>query len=95
MRKVSIITGHKPLIAIFKKDKTTLLQRLHCIPLRIHQYRIRILYKTGTDLFKEEWLSLQNHKENKDNGISGMRINIDAIHAVVDIPECMSIQDIQ
>ena len=49
-REVSIITYHKPLIAIFKKDMAILSQRLHQILLRIHQYRMRIIYKPGPEL---------------------------------------------
>ena len=43
--------NHKPLVTIFKKDVATLLQRLQQILLRIHQYRVRIIYKPGPDLF--------------------------------------------
>ena len=35
-REVSIITNHKPLVAIFKKDVATLSLQVHCIILRIH-----------------------------------------------------------
>ena len=51
VREVSIIMDHKPLIAIFKKDVTTLSQRMQQILLSIHQYRVRIIYKPGPDLF--------------------------------------------
>ena len=37
-REVSIITDHKPQVAIIKKDITTLTQKIQCILLRIHQY---------------------------------------------------------
>ena len=66
MREVSIITDHKPLVAIFKKDVATLSQRLQGILLKIHQYRVKIMYKSGPDLFTVDWISRQNHKENKD-----------------------------
>ena len=46
-REVSIITDHKPLVEIFKKDIVTLSQWIQCILLMIHQYRVRILYKPG------------------------------------------------
>ena len=58
VRKVGII---KPLIAIFKKYVATLSQRLQKILLRIHQYRVRIIYKPGPDLFMADWLSRHNH----------------------------------
>ena len=68
-REVSNITKHKPLVAIFKKDVATLVWRLQNILLRIHQYRARIIYKPGPDLFRADWLSRQNHMENKDDKI--------------------------
>ena len=56
-REVSIITDHRPLVAIFKKDIATLPQGLQQILLRIHQYRVKIIYKPGPDLFIMDWLS--------------------------------------
>ena len=41
--EVSIITKHKTLVAIFKKDVATLSQRIQSILLRIHQFWVRIL----------------------------------------------------
>ena len=64
-REVSRITDHKALEAIFKKDATMQLQRTQLIPLRIHRYRFRIIYKPEVDLFIADWLSKQNHKENR------------------------------
>ena len=52
VREVSIIMDHKPLIAIFKNDVATLSLKLQQILLRIHQYRVRIIYKPGPELFK-------------------------------------------
>ena len=46
-REVLIITDHKPLVAIFKKDVGTLLQCIQCILLKIHQYRVQIIYNLG------------------------------------------------
>ena len=43
VREVNISMGHKPLITNFKKDVTTLSQRLQQLLLRIHQYRVRIM----------------------------------------------------
>ena len=43
-RKVLIITNHKPLESIFKKDVAPLLQCIQCILLKIHQYRVQIMY---------------------------------------------------
>ena len=92
MREVSIISDHKPLVAIFKKNVATLSQRIQLILLRIHQYRVRITYKPGPDLFITDWLSRQNHTENKDAEMPGMQLNIDAIQTTTNIPNCITIQ---
>ena len=46
-REVHIITDHKPLLAIFKKDVATLLQQIQHILLKIHQYRVHIFTNLG------------------------------------------------
>ena len=50
-KEVHIITNHKPLVAIFQKDVATLLQCIYHILLKIHQYRVQILYKPGPEIF--------------------------------------------
>ena len=42
--------------------------------LRIHQYRVCIIYKPDPDLHIAEWLSWNNHKENRDQEINDMNI---------------------
>ena len=86
---------HKPLVEIFEKDIATLSQQIQCIPLKIHQYRVRILYKLGPEIFIADWLSRQNYKENKDATICGMDIRVDATQTSVNVPECMLVQQIQ
>ena len=93
-RDVCVITHHKPLVAIFKKDIATLSQRIQCILLRTHQYRVRILYKPGPEIFIADWLSQHNHKENKDKAIHRMDVEVNAVQTLTDVPECMSIQQI-
>ena len=56
-REVPIIVDHKTLIAIFKKDVATLSQHIQCILLKIHQYRVQIIYKPGPKIFTADWLS--------------------------------------
>ena len=56
-REVSIITDHKPLVAIFKKDIATPSQQILCILLRIHQYQMRIVSKPELEIFITDWLS--------------------------------------
>ena len=55
-REVLIITNHNPLVAIFKKDVATLLQCIQHILLKIHQYRVQIMYKPGPEIFIAYWL---------------------------------------
>ena len=68
-REVHIITNHKPLVAILKKDGTTLSQCMQHILLKTHQYRVQILYKPGPVIFIADWLSQHNHQEGKDEPI--------------------------
>ena len=69
-----IITDHKPLVATLKKDMATLSQCIQCIMLKIHQYRVQILYKPGPEIFIADWLSQHNHMEGKDKPIKDMDI---------------------
>ena len=90
-----VITDHKPLIAMFKKDVATLSQRIQCILLKVHQYRVQIIYKPGPDIFIADWLSRYNHIGGKDMPIKDMDIWVDAIQSTTDIPECISVMEIQ
>ena len=49
-REVLVITDHKQ-ASIFKKDVATLSQQIQCILLKVHQYRVQIMYKPGPDIF--------------------------------------------
>ena len=73
----------------------TLSQRLQWILLHIHQYRIIILYKPGLQLYTVNWLSRHNHSEGKDEEITGMNLNINAIKMCTDIPECTTVEEIR
>ena len=73
----------------------TLSQHRQHILLKIHRYRIQIVYKPGPKIFISDWLSQHNHEEGKDEPIRDMDIRIDAIQSVTDIPECISIKQIQ
>ena len=50
-------------------------------------------YKPGPDLFIADLLSRQNH--NKYAEILGMEPNINAIQTTTNIPDCMTIQELQ
>ena len=91
VREMSIIKDHKLLVAIFKKDASTLSWRLERIILRIHQHRVTIIWKPWPDLFIEDWLSRQNHSANNVKEIPNMWLDINAIQKVTNIPECMTI----
>ena len=94
-REVHIITNHKPLVAILKKDVASLLQCIQCILLKIHQYRVKILYKPCPEIFIADWLSQHNHEEGKDEAIRDMDTRVDAIQSTADILECFSMSQIQ
>ena len=94
-REVLFITDHKPLVSIFKKDVATLSQRIQCILLKIHQYRVQVIYKPGPDIFISDWLSRNNHAEGKDQPIKGMELQVDIIQTTTDMPECLSMTDLQ
>ena len=42
-REVLVITDHKPLVSMFKRDVASLLQCIQCILLKIHQYRVHFI----------------------------------------------------
>ena len=56
-REDHVITDHKPLVAIFKKDVAMLLQCIQLILLKINQYMVQMLYKPGPEIFIADWLS--------------------------------------
>ena len=77
---------------MFKKDVATLSQ---CILLKIHQYRVQIIYKPGPEIFIADWLLRHNHTERKDKPINGMDVLVDAIQTATDMLECVSMAEIQ
>ena len=50
-REEHIITNHKPLVSIFKKDEAMQSQCIQHILLKIHQYRVQILYEPVREIF--------------------------------------------
>ena len=57
-----------------KMSLATLLQCIQHILLKIHQYRVQIIYKPGPKIFIADWLSQHNHVEGKDKPIKDMDI---------------------
>ena len=49
-REVLIIKDHKLMVAIFKKDVAMLSQHIQHILLKIHQYKVQIIYKPGPEI---------------------------------------------
>ena len=80
---------------MFKKDIATLSQHMQCILLKNHQYRVQIIYKPGPKIFTADWLLWHNHVEGKDKPIKDMDVRVDTIQGVTDIPECISMAEIQ
>ena len=94
-REVLVITHHKLQVSIFKKDVGTLSQWIQCILLKIHQYRVQIIYKPCPDIFIADWPSRHNHTEGKDQPIKGMEVQIAAIQTATDMLECLSMTEQQ
>ena len=82
-------------MAIIGKDVAILFQSLWCIMLCIHQYRVHIVYKPGPNLYILDWLLQKNNMENRDEEITGMNINMQALSTSVKITIWTSIEDIQ
>ena len=80
---------------MFKKDVATLSQHIQCILLKLNQYRVQIIYKPGPEIFIVDWLSRNNHVEGKDKPIKDMDVWMDAIQSSIDMPECLSMAEIQ
>ena len=73
----------------------TLLQHIQRLLLKNHQYRAQIIYIPGPEIFIADWLSRNNHVGGKDKPIKGMDVWVDAIQSSIDMPECVSMEEIQ
>ena len=60
-----------------------------------HQYSLCILYNPSPELCIADWLSQNNHSENRDQEITGMNANMHATSTAVGILIYTSIKDIQ
>ena len=73
-----------------------------------HCHKVHNVFSSGYSNFESEYytnldqifssqtgFSRHNHTENKDPKISGMDIKVDAIQTATNIPECMSIPQLQ
>ena len=59
--------------------------------LRLYQYKIRILRKSGPYLFIADQLSRQDYGVDKDEEIPGIWLSIDTVHSSTDMPAYMCI----
>ena len=62
--------------------------------LHIDQYWACIILKFGPYLYITGWLSRNKNTEDKDQELTGMNINVNAISTIVNMPVCKSIEDI-
>ena len=76
---VGVIMDPRPLVAIYKKDVTTLSWRSPCILLCTHQYSIGIIHKTDLQLYIANWFSRHNHTEGKDEEVTGFNMTISVV----------------
>ena len=51
--------------------------------------------QTRTNFFMADWLPRQNYNENKDEEIKGMQININAIQLTINVPYCMTFNELK
>ena len=59
--------------------------------MQIHQYNNGILYKPGPELFIADWLFRCNHEIDRDQE---MHLTINTIKSCIDIPDCMTAEEI-
>ena len=95
MSQAYVITDLTPLVAIISEVVTMLSQWLQCIMPQIHQYRMHMIYKPSPDLCIIDWLCHNGHTENEDHKIAGIRMYVNTIITLVNIPVCTSIEDIK
>ena len=93
VREVSVINDHKPRMQYFKKKDGNSAPDIAV--LRIQQYKICILCKHILHLYLAVCLPRLNHIERKNEEISSITVNVNAIDITTNITACMTIQDIQ
>ena len=83
-RETQVITDHRPLLAIFKKDVATASPRLQRIMMRIHQYHVNLHYRPGSTMHIADCMSRVGLKKD-DKEIDGLKITIDDVSTQADI----------
>ena len=56
---------------------------------------VQIIYKPSPDIFIADWLWRHNHMQGKDQPIKGMEIQVNVIQTATDMPECLSMTELQ
>ena len=94
-RQVNVITDHKPLLSLLKKDVSTASPRLQRLLLRIHRYRVSMTYRPGKDMHLADFLSRSSHQPNKDPEIEGFKLTINdlTLETNCSITSLMQIQE--
>ena len=73
----------------------TISQWFKCIILRRFWQDVHNIQTPDHGLYTADWLSRQNHTENKDGEIAGLHINIDSLNITAEILTCIRTKDIQ
>lgn len=84
-RHTHIITDHRPLLAIFKKDVATASPRLQRILMKMHQYNISLSYRPGPEMHLADCLSRVGHIADTEEEIPGMKITVDSVCTIDEI----------
>ena len=71
MTETIVMTDHKPLVILFKKNCGNTISTTTINTTQNSPVKIGIWYKPGPNLCKVDWMSKQNHTENRDNEIAG------------------------
>ena len=91
-RDVTIITDHKPLLAVFKKCIHNMALRLAQMMLRLSDYNITMLYK---EMFLSDALSgLRTHDVNKGTTLPNIDVTIHEIDTHVSLSQMQNLQKI-
>ena len=94
-RDVTIITDHKPLLAVFKKCIHNMAPRLARMMLRLSDYNITMLYKAGKEMFLSDALSrLRTHDVNKGTTLPNIDVTIHEIDTHVSLSQMQNLQKI-
>ena len=94
-RDVTIITDHKPLLAVFKKCIHNMAPRLARMMLHLSDYNINMLYKAGKEMFLSDALSrLRTLDVNKGTTLPNIDVTIHEIDTNVSLSQMQNLQKI-